>query len=55
MQFIFDLLDEWEFDLHLEKIESVNEKIKQPQILNSHGEPPSQYGDDEDEWAIINL
>uniref|UniRef100_UPI001178824E IS1096 element passenger TnpR family protein n=1 Tax=Calothrix rhizosoleniae TaxID=888997 RepID=UPI001178824E len=55
LQFIFDLLDEWEFDLHLEKIESVNEKIKQLQILNSHGKPPSQYGDDEDEWVIINL
>lgn len=40
MQFIFDLLNEWEFDLQLEKIEPANAKTKKPKILEYHGEPP---------------
>ncbi len=54
LELIFDLSQEWEFDLHLEKIEPVGEGKKQPQILNYHGKPPSQY-DDEDEWTIISF
>lgn len=48
LQFIFDLLDEWEFDLQLEKIEPANPKMKQPKILESHGEAPTQYGEEEE-------
>ncbi|MBW4513059.1 MAG: plasmid pRiA4b ORF-3 family protein [Scytonematopsis contorta HA4267-MV1] len=44
IEFIFDLSQEWEFDLHLEKIESVRQEHKKPQVLNYHGKPPSQYG-----------
>lgn len=53
LQFIFDLLDEWEFDLYLEKIDSDNGEIKQPQVLESRGKPPEQ-GDD-DEWEVYLL
>ncbi|WP_396020680.1 IS1096 element passenger TnpR family protein [Aulosira sp. FACHB-615] len=50
LQFTFDLLDEWEFDLQLEKIEPANAKMKKPKILEYHGEPPAQYGEEgEDE------
>ncbi|MBC6429689.1 plasmid pRiA4b ORF-3 family protein [Nostoc sp. HG1] len=47
LQFIFDLLQEWEFDLYVEKIEPANEKMKKPKILESHGESPEQYGEEE--------
>lgn len=49
LQFTFDLLDEWEFDLQLEKIEPVNAKMKKPKILEYHGEPPAQYGEEGDD------
>ncbi|MEH2183608.1 IS1096 element passenger TnpR family protein [Nostoc sp.] len=48
LQFIFDLRDEWEFDLQLEKIEPANTKMKKPKILESHGEAPTQYGEEEE-------
>ncbi|HLP87109.1 MAG TPA: plasmid pRiA4b ORF-3 family protein [Nostocaceae cyanobacterium] len=55
LQFIFDLLIEWEFDLFLEKVERDHDEITEIKILVSHGEPPEQYeqqeyeeyGDDE--------
>ena len=50
LQFIFDLLQEWEFDLYVEKIEPANAKIKKPKILESHGEPPAQYGEEGESW-----
>ncbi|MBN4003902.1 MAG: hypothetical protein HWQ58_19720 [Nostoc sp. LPT] len=40
--------DEWEFDLHLEKIEPANTKMKKPKILEFHGEAPIQYGEEEE-------
>lgn len=49
LQFIFDLLEEWEFDLYLEKIDTDNREIKQPQVLESHGQPPEQ---EEGEWQV---
>ncbi len=48
LQFIFDLRDEWEFDLQLEKIEPANAKMKKPKILEFHGEAPIQYGEEEE-------
>ena len=47
---LFDLLQEWEFDLYVEKIEPANAKMKKPKILESHGEPPAQYGEEEEGW-----
>ncbi|MDZ8262004.1 hypothetical protein [Nostoc sp. ChiQUE01b] len=48
LEFIFDLRDEWEFDLQLEKIERANAKMKKPKILESHSEAPTQYGEEEE-------
>lgn len=42
---IFDLSNEWEFDLYLEQILPEDDNIEQFRLLESHGEPPSQYGD----------
>ncbi|MEH2107484.1 IS1096 element passenger TnpR family protein [Nostoc sp.] len=50
LQFIFDLLQEWEFDLYVEKIEPANDKMKKPKILESYGEPPAQYREEEESW-----
>ncbi|MBD2651107.1 IS1096 element passenger TnpR family protein [Nostoc foliaceum] len=50
LQFIFDLLQEWEFDLYVEKIEPANDKMKKPKILESHGKPPAQYGEEGESW-----
>ncbi|MGM3307020.1 IS1096 element passenger TnpR family protein [Anabaena sp. WFMT] len=55
LQFIFDLRNEWEFDLYLEKIDHDNGEIQQPQVLESHGLPPVQEEEYmvyliEDEW-----
>ena len=49
MTFFFDFGDNWEFDLILEEIQPVNPKMKEPKILKSYGEPPEQYGYD-DQW-----
>ncbi|WP_244329186.1 plasmid pRiA4b ORF-3 family protein [Tolypothrix sp. PCC 7910] len=51
LQFIFDLLDEWAFDLQLEKIEPANPKMKKPKILEIHGEAPTQYGEEEEVYS----
>lgn len=49
MTFLFDFGDNWDFDLILEEIQPVNPKMKKAKILKSYGEPPEQYGYD-DEW-----
>lgn len=53
MDYIFDFGDYWQFALTLEKVEKDNQVISKPTILESHGEAPEQYGDDEyfdSEW-----
>ncbi|MFM5979502.1 MAG: IS1096 element passenger TnpR family protein [Sphaerospermopsis kisseleviana] len=58
LQFIFDLRNEWEFDLFLEKIDPDNGEIQQAQVLASHGQPPESEYDEyvvyfiEDEWKV---
>lgn len=47
LQLTYDLLDEWEFDLQLEKIEPANTKIEVSKILELHGKPPAQYYEEE--------
>jgi hypothetical protein len=56
-QFIFDLRNEWEFDLYLEKIDPDHGEIQESQVLESHGQPPEQEEEYivcfiEDEWTI---
>ncbi len=50
MIFLFDFGDNWEFDVELEEIQPPNTKIKKPKILKRHGEAPSQYWSEEDDW-----
>jgi hypothetical protein len=57
LQFIFDLRNEWEFDLYLEKIDPDHGEIQESQVLESHGQPPEQEEEYivcfiEDEWTI---
>ena len=49
MIFLFDFVDNWEFELTLEEIQPPNKKMKKPKIIASHGEAPEQYPD-WDEW-----
>jgi hypothetical protein len=41
--FLFDFGDEWDFDIQTENV-NVGSMIGQPQVLESHGEAPEQYG-----------
>jgi len=43
MRYLYDFGDNWEFDVKLERIDPVDEKIKGPVMLESHGEAPDQY------------
>ena len=36
--------------MQLEEIQPPNAKIKKPKILETHGEAPSQYWNEEDDW-----
>ena len=45
--YLFDFGDEWRHDIELQKITPVKDGETYPQILNSHGEVPPQYEDDE--------
>ncbi len=43
MRYLYDFGDNWQFDVKLERIEPVDEKIKDPVLLESHGKAPEQY------------
>ena len=43
MRYLYDFGDNWQFDVKLERIDSVDEKIKDPVLLAFHGESPDQY------------
>ncbi|CAB1083374.1 hypothetical protein JY97_01440 [Alkalispirochaeta odontotermitis] len=43
MTFVYDFGDNWEFDVTLERIDPVDENLKEPKIIKSVGEPPEQY------------
>ena len=43
MRYLYDFGDNWRFDVKLERIEPVDEKIKGSVLLESHGESPEQY------------
>nr|MBS0021318.1 hypothetical protein [Gammaproteobacteria bacterium] len=44
MAFLFDFGDQWEFVIETESVDA-GPAITQPQVLEKHGEAPSQYGD----------
>jgi hypothetical protein len=43
MLFVYDFGDWWEFDTALERIDPVDADLREPVILESHGEAPEQY------------
>lgn len=43
MTYVYDFGDNWKFDVHLERIESLNKKVNKPQLLESYGKAPQQY------------
>ncbi|MGJ3253763.1 MAG: IS1096 element passenger TnpR family protein [Elainellaceae cyanobacterium] len=49
MAYIFDFGDWWEFDVQLEQIQTDNSQVGYAEIIESHGDAPKQYPD-EDEW-----
>lgn len=49
MIFLFDYIDNWGFEVQLERIEPVDPQISQAVVLESHGQAPAQYGDWDDE------
>lgn len=48
MLFLFDYGDEWNFITELQGIEPQKEKLKYPFIMESFGEAPPQYGEEEE-------
>lgn len=56
MIFLFDYIDNWEFEVQLERIEPVNPQISQAVVLESQGRAPAQYEwvedeeEDEESW-----
>jgi hypothetical protein len=52
MIFLFDYIDNWEFEVQLEQIDPVDPQLSQAVLLESQGQAPAQYGgwnDDEGE------
>lgn len=43
MTYVFDFGDWWEFDVTLERV-NPDMVVKEPVVLEKHGEPPDQYG-----------
>ena len=48
MTYLYDFGDHWEFDVHLERLDPVDRRMRKPRILETHGEAPEQYPDWED-------
>ncbi len=48
MLFLFDYGDEWHFVTELEGIGSAEEGVRYPAVLESIGEAPPQYGEEEE-------
>jgi hypothetical protein len=42
MGLLYDFGDSWKFSVKLERIEP-EERLKEPRVLESHGEAPEQY------------
>ena len=49
MEFTYDYGTGWRFDVKLEKVAPPNPRMKKPRLVESHGKPPKEYGDWEDE------
>ena len=49
LTFIYDLIEEWEFEMVWENVVPLNEANQEPELLDYYGEPPEQYGDEYEE------
>ncbi len=49
MTYRYDFGDNWQFQVLLERVEPPDSTVKQAKLLDLHGKPPSQYGDDDDD------
>ena len=47
--FLYDYGDEWHFVVQLKETRALEKNTKYPQIVESVGKAPPQYGDDEEE------
>ena len=51
MTYWYDFGDDWRFNVELERIDPMDDKIEKPLIIETHGESPEQYpGWDDEEW-----
>ncbi len=48
LNYLFDFGDQWEFEAILEKFDHNNTEISTPILLESYGEAPEQYEDEDD-------
>ena len=47
-EYLFDYGDEWWHEITLEGMQPLQDGVKYPVIIQTHGESPAQYPDDED-------
>jgi hypothetical protein len=50
MQFQYDYGADWRFEVRLEKIDPDAQRPSKPKVIESHGEPPAEYPEDDDDW-----
>jgi hypothetical protein len=55
MLFLFDYGDEWRFPVRLEQVGAVRKGAKYPHVIDSKGEAPEQYPDEEDSEGFMAL
>ncbi len=48
--YLFDFGDQWEFTVQLLEIKTEEKLLKQPKVLETHGEAPEQYQNVETDW-----
>ena len=47
----YDFGDDWRFNVELERIDPMDDKIEKPLIIETHGESPEHYPvRDDEEW-----
>ena len=49
LTFIYDLIEEWEFEMVLENVTPLNGENQEPILLDYYGKPPEQYGDEDED------
>ena len=52
MLFLFDYGDDWHFTIELQRVQSSEEAIKYPLVVESVGDAPPQYGEPDEEYEL---